>query len=252
MKESRVWLDAARSFSLYLCLTVAKDLSLSFAEAGRVDPLVAVEAGEAALVPGPPGGAHQFGQIDVLVAPGADLCPSPLWPRGLWRVGRVGRRPPGSQIGLGLVVHAAPPTRSTACRNADNVIRAETSRAGPEAVSLGTKVLPVAGGAKHVAVVFRQAARVEELLAVAWKRNEQKWSRVNGSGHCQTHRRRSTTCASSSQGPASPRQSKRCQSNGDKCQASEREIEDDKIDNLANSKKKVEGYLVFEHCDLNY
>ena len=50
--------------------TFAVDLSLSLAEGGGVDPLVAGEAGEAALVPGLAGSAHQLGQVDALLAPG--------------------------------------------------------------------------------------------------------------------------------------------------------------------------------------
>ena len=50
--------------------TFAVDLSLPLAEGGGVDPLVAVEAGEAALVPGLAGSTHQLGQVDALLAPG--------------------------------------------------------------------------------------------------------------------------------------------------------------------------------------
>ena len=50
--------------------TFAVDLSLPLAKCRRVHPLVAVVAGEAALVPGLAGSAHQLGQVDALLAPG--------------------------------------------------------------------------------------------------------------------------------------------------------------------------------------
>jgi hypothetical protein len=50
-----------------LVITFAVDLSLPLAERGGVDPLVAVDAGEAALVPGLAGSSHQLGQVNALV-----------------------------------------------------------------------------------------------------------------------------------------------------------------------------------------
>lgn len=50
-----------------MVITFAVDLSLPLAERGGVDPLVAVDAGEAALVPGLAGSSHQLGQVNALV-----------------------------------------------------------------------------------------------------------------------------------------------------------------------------------------
>jgi hypothetical protein len=53
----------------HLKLTFAVDLPLALAQCRGVDSLVAVEAGEAALVPGLAGTAHQLGQVHALLAP---------------------------------------------------------------------------------------------------------------------------------------------------------------------------------------
>ena len=53
-----------------MVITFAVDFSLPLAERGGVDPLVAVDAGKAPLVPGLAGSAHQFSQIHALLAPG--------------------------------------------------------------------------------------------------------------------------------------------------------------------------------------